>query len=427
MKTRKILALLMSLLMVVGLMAGCSSKANSSSSASSDQKYTITCAIWDTNQAPVMKLMAQQFTKENPNITVDVQTVPWGQYWVKLQTAAAGGECYDTFWMSPAYSAQYVRGKVMMQIDSKIKESGVDMSQYPSALTAMFSFNKKTYAMPRDRTMTLLYYNKTLFDVANISYPDETWTWDKLVQVAQKLTNKSEGIYGMGALNGGEHNFYNTIPQCGGYVISDDQKKSGYDLPATQQGVQMWVDLINQGISPTIAQLTDTSQEKMFMAGKLAMFYGGDYNMTEFNNSDIKGKYDVSTIVIVNGKRINDVVGLGNAIWSQTKYPDAAWKWTLWQEGKEGMDMLSNIVQPAYTPSITQYMAAHAGLNTQALLEEAKNLKPYPSSIDAAKWRQVESDQMVKAFTGQETVAKACNDLATQMNQLLAAEPSMSD
>ncbi len=36
-----------------------------------------------------------------------------------------------------------------------------------------------------------LFYNKTHFDAAGIDYPDATWTWDKVVEVAPQLTKKN--------------------------------------------------------------------------------------------------------------------------------------------------------------------------------------------------------------------------------------------
>ena len=35
-----------------------------------------------------------------------------------------------------------------------------------------------------------LYYNKAMFDAAGIPYPDDTWDWDKLIEVGKQLTVK---------------------------------------------------------------------------------------------------------------------------------------------------------------------------------------------------------------------------------------------
>ena len=83
-------------LLVFGMMmfAGCGQE---SSSGSGNVK--ITYAIWDKNQKPGMDAIAEEFHKENPEITVEVQVIPWGQYWTKLEASATSDTMPDVFWM----------------------------------------------------------------------------------------------------------------------------------------------------------------------------------------------------------------------------------------------------------------------------------------------------------------------------------------
>ena len=38
-----------------------------------------------------------------------------------------------------------------------------------------------------------MYYNKDMFDKYKLPYPDETWDWDKYLEVAKKLTLDTNG------------------------------------------------------------------------------------------------------------------------------------------------------------------------------------------------------------------------------------------
>ena len=64
MKAKKIVALLLCMMMVVASFAGC----KSSGTASANQKVTLKYALWDKNQEPTLRKMADQFTKEHANI-----------------------------------------------------------------------------------------------------------------------------------------------------------------------------------------------------------------------------------------------------------------------------------------------------------------------------------------------------------------------
>ena len=63
----------------------------------------------------------------------------------------------------------------------------------------------------------------------------------------------------VGANLEGQENFYNTIYQAGGYVVSPDGKQSGYDDPKTIAGLKFWTDLIAAKESPSLKQMTDTA------------------------------------------------------------------------------------------------------------------------------------------------------------------------
>src|SRR5688572_8005490 len=63
------------------------------------EPVTISYALWEQTQVPAHEQIIAAFEEQHPNINVEIQLVPWSEYWNKLQTALAGGEAYDVFWM----------------------------------------------------------------------------------------------------------------------------------------------------------------------------------------------------------------------------------------------------------------------------------------------------------------------------------------
>src|SRR5665647_2790187 len=96
----------------------------------------------------------------------------------------------------------------------------------------------KIFGMPKDVDAVGLWYNKKLFTDAGVKFPDASWTWDDLTAAAQKLTEPAKGIYGIAANAADQQNYYNTILQAGGYIISPDGKSSGYGSQAAIKGLQ---------------------------------------------------------------------------------------------------------------------------------------------------------------------------------------------
>jgi multiple sugar transport system substrate-binding protein len=319
---------------------------------------------------------------------------------------------------------KYASNDVLLPIDDQISADKVDLKNYPDALVALYTVNGKHYALPKDFDTVGLWYNKQLFDAAGVKYPDATWNWQTLRDAAKKLTNMSKGVWGVAAPLRDQTGFYNTIPQNGGYVISDDKKSSGLDKPEAIGGIQFWTDLIKDKSSPTLAQMTDTTPESMFESGKIAMLYGGSWTATEFaQNEYTKDKVDVA--VLPQGKERATVIhGLGNVISANTKNPKEAWEFVKFLGSKEAADIQAKTgtVIPAYTGTQDSWVKSTPNFHLQVFIDELAYAKPYPVSKNTAAWNDAMMKLFIPAWSGQQSAEAGSKAVAQKMNQLLADE-----
>jgi len=128
--------------------------------AAASAQTTISYAIWDNNQLPAHEQIAAAFEEEHPDVKVDIQVVPWGNYWDKLQTAVAGGEAYDVFWMNGPNFPVYASNGVLMDLQDQVAADSVDMSVYPQSLVDLYTFEGDVYGLPKDFDTIALYYSR---------------------------------------------------------------------------------------------------------------------------------------------------------------------------------------------------------------------------------------------------------------------------
>ena len=85
MKKNRVLSAILTAAMCTSL-AACSGSAggNSDSVDSGNNSNTLSVSIWDNNQLPGLKTIMDDFTKET-GIAVEIQVVPWDQYWTLLE------------------------------------------------------------------------------------------------------------------------------------------------------------------------------------------------------------------------------------------------------------------------------------------------------------------------------------------------------
>ena len=166
----------------------------SAAPAASDAGYTgpeatISYSIWgDPQEIKAQQAIVDAFHVANPKITVKVTVSDWEPYWDKLQTSIAGGDAPDVFAMDGPLFPDYQTRDVLLDLKPFIDRDGYDLGQLADQAVADFTTPDGQFGLPRDLNVVALYYNKAMFDAAGIPYPDDTWDWAKLTDVAKKLT-----------------------------------------------------------------------------------------------------------------------------------------------------------------------------------------------------------------------------------------------
>lgn len=92
----------------------------------------------------------EDFTKET-GIAVDIQVVPWDQYWTLLEAGAQGGTLPDVFWMHSTYSQRFMRNDMLLDLTDRITQSDtIDPNNYYQDILGLYQYDGKTYAIPKD-------------------------------------------------------------------------------------------------------------------------------------------------------------------------------------------------------------------------------------------------------------------------------------
>lgn len=393
-------------------------------SAPTGDPVTLTYATWSEDQKPAMQQIADAFQDANPTITIDVQALPWPDFWTKLEAGMTGGVAPDSFWMLADKYQPYADAGMLLEMDDAIKQAGVDVSKYPQAIVDMYTRDGKLWGLPKDFDTNGLWYNKEIFDAAGVDYPSADWTWEDLRAAAKELTNAEQGVYGIAAPIDRQSGYYNTIFQAGGQVLSDDKKTALYDTPEAIEGLQFWVDLMTDGSSPSLQQMSDTESVTMFMQGKLAMYQSGAYWAKRFYD-DEAFRPKVGVQVLPMGKQRATVTsGILNAGNAHTEHPEELRQWLLFLGGQEAAEIQgrTGAVLPAYEGTQQTWVDSMPEFGLQVFLDEVEYSVPLPVSDNTAAWVGLETEFLMPAWEGQESVADAAKKLTEAVNAKLAEE-----
>ncbi|GIH25872.1 sugar ABC transporter substrate-binding protein [Acrocarpospora phusangensis] len=415
----------MAMAVAATLLTACSGGGTETGSAggtgAAAEKVTLTYANWSEDQSPAMEQIAAEFQKENPNITVKVQTLPWPEYWSTLQVGAAGGTAPDAFWMLADHFREYAKGGALIDLSDTVK-SGIDMSVYPKAVSDSYTYEGKIFALPKDFDTNGIWYNKALFDAAGVKYPDDTWDWQDVQDAAKKLTDPAKGVWGIAAPIDAQGGYYNTILQAGGTIINADGTASDFAGPAGVAGLKFWADLQKAGSSPTLKQLSDTEAVSMFENQKVAMYFSGAYWALRFyKNAELKGKVDVAPLP-QGVKRATVTSGIGNAGYAGSKHPEELKKFLTFLGGTKAAEIqaATGTVLPAYKGTQQPWLDSMPEFKLQVFIDAIDYSVPLPVAGNTAEWQGLAAQYLAPAWDGTKPVEAAAKEYQDAVDQVLA-------
>ncbi|WP_432080685.1 ABC transporter substrate-binding protein [Streptomyces sp. WAC 04229] len=376
-------------------------------------------------QLPAMQKAAREFERTRPGVRVDVQLTPLGVYWTKLRTACTSGSAPDVFWMNGPNFGLYAGAGQLLPLETEGPDAVLRPADFPADLVSLYRWEGVQYAAPKDFDTVALWFNKEHFDRAGVDHPDSTWTWQDLITNAQRLTDPRRGTYGIAAPVWAQENYYDSIPQAGGWVISEDRTRSGYSDPRTIEGLRLWTDMIHRyHASPTLQQLTDTEPTQMFQSGRLAMFQAPSYNAATFwADPELRAKTGVAPLA--KGRRRATVIhGLGNVVYARTRQPELAREFVRFLSGRQ-----ASLIQgkhgtaiPAHNGTQEPWAAGMPEFDLQVFLDAVDYAVPFPISANSAAWGHKEQQLLARAWSGDESLTSMTGALTKAMNQLLDQE-----
>ena len=134
-----------------------------------------------------------EFEKNNPDIKIKAEFIPWGELSTKLTTSFAGGIGPDIFMHGQAAIAGFADKGIIMPIDSILSKIE-DPQDFGATLNAGL-FKGKKYYIPVFGSGRLLAYRKDFFVQAGLDPQDAPMTWEQLISYSKKLTSVENNRY----------------------------------------------------------------------------------------------------------------------------------------------------------------------------------------------------------------------------------------
>src|SRR5258707_1282986 len=126
----------------------------------------------------------------HPDINITYEYASFNDYWVKLNTQAAGGELPCVMQQDYAYAAEWANRKLIMPLDDYYKNKAIDTTKIAQGLLDGGKVGDHYYALSLGSNSQSIIIDTDAFKKAGIDLPSKTWTWKDFEDISMKLHDK---------------------------------------------------------------------------------------------------------------------------------------------------------------------------------------------------------------------------------------------
>jgi multiple sugar transport system substrate-binding protein len=407
------------------LLAGCSSSSDSSKASS---KGPVTLTFWGTygnggnkvQTGALSKTIIPAFEKAHPNIKISYVDVPYDSLLQKLTTSAAGGKLPDLVRADLGWVPKMGALGVFAPLDQKMSDfQELSAKTYPGSL-ATNKFNGHYYGLPLDANTRVQIANAAALKKAGVTAPFATFA--SLRAAAGKLKAKHVSVFADSGLQG--WNIYPWIWSAGGSVTNDDQTKAtGYlNSPRSVAGVQMLASLYKTGAVPRLITgdkgATQTSDG--LPKGTYATILDGPWMSGIWSGQYPGFKPVYAPVPAGPGGSVSVVGGEDIAMTSSSPHQAAAETFIRFTQTADYQLAMAKTGQMAVVSSLSDQEAA-ASPELKPFIKQLATARSRPSVPQATQIDTVLQNELTAAFQGKQSVRKALDKAAAEIDPLLTA------
>ncbi|QIZ05408.1 sugar ABC transporter substrate-binding protein [Priestia megaterium] len=323
-----------SLMVLLGLIAGCSSSKDASSEEK-DGKVTLRLveSITSPSRTKLLKEMLAKFEDENPTIKVELISPPLKSADEKITQMLVAKEDVDVLEVREQTVKNFSNNKFIEDLSpytSKWENWDTLTETIKHGATAV---DNKPYYIPYGVYEKTLFYRKDWFEAAGLEVPK---TWDDLVKAAIKLTDPSKNRYGYsfrGGAGSPDYIEFMTWSYLGKQIAPKDSYftqdgKVMFDTPEAKQVLDTLVKLYKQASPPDSISWSYPEMVQGFTSGMTAMLIQDPEVIVTADEKMKKGTWATAPIPkgTPSGVAQQPAGTAGWGIGAFSKHKDEAWK-----------------------------------------------------------------------------------------------------
>ncbi len=284
------------------------------------------------------------FQDQNPDITVNMEIVPWSEQQQKLVTGLTTGQLPDVSMLGNNVVAQFqalgALEPLTAYFDAWSEEIGRDITEDIWPGDELYYFlDGEWWGSPVAEETRCLYYRKDLLEAAGFEAPPSTW--EEAREAALAMTTGD--VYGFGVPGGIEYGTIQTFMSvylAYGARFLTPEGTCGFDTPEFREALTYYTNLyLEDKVTPPDTPTYGNPQlVEMFQTGRLAMMINGPEMYRTLEGAGVDWFDQVGIAVVPEGPegRFGFLGGWPLVLWKNSQNKDAAFRWIRFATDPDG-------------------------------------------------------------------------------------------
>jgi multiple sugar transport system substrate-binding protein len=271
--------------------------------------------------AVVSRLLSEVIGKDlaAEGITVVYEPLE-GDFNAVLYNALSAGTAADLFYIPVETAPGIIATGKVLPLNGLI-----DTSAFIPSLIASYTVDGKIYGIAKDFNTLALLYNKDIFDLAKVEYPNENDTWVTIADKARKISALGNGFYGMALPPG--YDRFGAFAFAAGWKPFNEKGRTDLTDPNFLKAVQWYTGLVKEKAAVQPSDIGQGWGGGAFASEKVAMAFEGAWIIGFLRNEAPNIAYGATFLPKVDGgDRGNFLYTVAYGINSDSKNRDAAIK-----------------------------------------------------------------------------------------------------
>lgn len=280
-----------------------------------------------------VRALVPKFERENPDLRIDVQQIPWTAAHEKLLTAYVGDALPDASQMGNTWIPEMEALSALATLSARIARSkSFDRADSFAGVWSSNEVGGEIWGVPWYVDTRVIFYRSDLLAETQASWPPKSWAeWRTAMEKLRALSPDRFAIL----LPIDEWAQVMTLgQQRGAPLLKDGGRRGGFSEPRFRAALDFYAGLFRDGLAPPLDQSGLANLFQQFAEGYFAMFISGPWNLTEMERRlppELRDDWATAPLPPPEAGGMYPGTSLAGGaslvVFRGAKNPEGAWRW----------------------------------------------------------------------------------------------------